>query len=809
MLTRLSSQLSPDCRRCRYALCALTILATAGLHACSDDATDNPSGSSAAGQTGTSNDQSNGTTGGSPVNDAGGASLGASGATAGTGGASPTGGSSAACPDLPGISGTHAIYDLATSQSASADSLDFFDYPWPELARTLPELARFPNPSNAVGCDAGSIDPTLAPLVTSVNPRQYRSYIAGLAGNFLTQGPNSAAIYIRFDGPLSSVLPTPLQSIDLQSSPIVLVNLEDTAVRERVVPVLTRVFESSRYLKPHTLSILPHPGFSLEPGARYAAVVRRSLLDAAGNPLGTASAFEMLKRTDACASDPDHARAFTFIRDKLGIALDSIAAAAVFQAGRPTDALSQTIHDIEAVNAPSVLANPEVTSTTLQSADGFYQVDGSFETLLYQNGNPPYLPSIGLGVSSTGQPVVNIGFDSTSPAGQFVQGLPPPSAAGGTDTTVPRTERIALRLTIPVSLTLTDSQLLNVPVAIYGAGTGGTINDPIDAGVAQDLATLGIAVFSTTPVLHFERAHTENIDPNLLATLAAYDQLTGQQTENDFVTFVQSGDLFFNPLNLQAAKGNSLQAAIDYAWQARWLAEARLTASIDGVTRTIGFDPARIYFFGHSQGGSTGPLLESSSYLSAMTLSAPSGHLPSNLLGKTQPSNIVSVANMIGYIVCDDPSEPLDVQHPFLNLLMHWFEQADAVNYVPLLIGEATSNPKHVFVIGGTEDHLAAPASHDAVTTGARLQQLAPELVAVPGQGLLAALLPNSGYGTTYASLSGNLTAQGMAVTGAFRQYHDPTCRDDHFVFQCNAQARSDWADFFATLSPTKAPTVP
>lgn len=161
MLTRLSSQLSPDCRRCRYALCALTILATAGLHACSDDATDNPSGSSAAGQTGTSNDQSNGTTGGSPVNDAGGASLGASGATAGTGGASPTGGSSAACPDLPGISGTHAIYDLATSQSASADSLDFFDYPWPELARTLPELARFPNPSNAVGCDAGSINQRL------------------------------------------------------------------------------------------------------------------------------------------------------------------------------------------------------------------------------------------------------------------------------------------------------------------------------------------------------------------------------------------------------------------------------------------------------------------------------------------------------------------------------------------------------------------------------------------------------------------------------------------------------------------------
>jgi hypothetical protein len=710
------------------------------------------------------------------------------------------------CGNRPAVTGTQAVYDVAKARAASPDSLDFFEFPWPEVARSSNELSGFPNPASAKGCDIGSIDPNLAPLVTSVDPQQFRQYIADTAHNFLSDGPNNAAIYIRFDGPLAASLPTPLQSLNSASSTVLLANIDGRAARGRIVPVLAHVFERSRYLKPHTLSILPHPGFPLEPGALHAAVVRRSLGDAQGQPLGSSATFEAMKQTGDCAVDADHAKAFAYLQDQLGIALSDIAAAAVFRAGYPTAALTHVLDDINTVASPAQLANPSVAGVTLNATDGYYLIDGAFETLIYQNGAPPYVPPVTIGFKGS-QPTVTIGLDATSTSGAFLQG-PVPSAAGGVDTTVSRTERLAFRLSIPTSRVSSNTDLANIPVVIYGAGTGGTINDPIDARVVPDLAKLGVAVFSTTPVMHFERAHVENLDSVLVTELSLYDQLTGQHTYDNLVNFVQSGDLFFNPLNIQAAKGNSLQAAVDYAWQARWLSEARLAATIDGSDRTLSFEPQQIVFFGHSQGGSTGPLLAASHDIGALVLSAPSGHLPSNLLGKTKPSDVLSVANMMGYIVCDDASEPLDVNHPFMNLLMHWFEEADAANYAPLLIAEAMGRPKHVFVVGGTEDHLAAPASHNAVTTSARLQQLAPQLAAVPGQALLAAMLPSIGYATTYSSLSGNFTANRATYTGAFRQYHDPTCKDDHFVFQCNAQARSDWANFFATLGNT-APRVP
>ena len=67
---------------------------------------------------------------------------------------------------------------------------------------------------------------------------------------------------------------------------------------------------------------------------------------------------------------------------------------------------------------------------------------------------------------------------------------------------------------------------------------------------------------------------------------------------------------------------------------------------------------------------------------------------------------------------------------------MHWFEPADAVNYAPLMIAEATL-PKHVFVIAGTADQYVPKSAHDAVTSAARLFQMSPQLGLPDGQTLL------------------------------------------------------------------------
>jgi hypothetical protein len=549
-------------------------------------------------------------------------------------------------------------------------------------------------------------------------------------------------------------------------------------------------------LKPHTLSILPHPGFPLESGATYAAVVRRDLGDASSKPLGSPLAFETLKQRGECTTDASYARAFDALETELGIKREEIAAMTVFQAGSPTAELGSVVGQIDAMASPASLADPEVTGTVANQL-GYYDVYGSFATLIYQYGEPPYLPELLVG----NQPIT---FDPESEEGRFL-GAAPPKTSGGTDVTVPRTERIDFHLSLPFSV-VDMGKLSDVPVVIFATGTGGSADSPFAMGIAERLSNLGLAVFSTTPVMHAARAHSENIDPTLLELL---DFLEPDGAKS-LTSTVESGQLFGNPLNLQAAKGNSLQAAVDYAWQARWLGDVTLQADVEGSLRTFRFDPERIYFFGHSQGAGTGPLLASSGSLSALMLSAPAGHLPTNLLGKTEPSDTLSISSMLNYLVCDDPREPLDVHHPVLNLLMYWFEQADAQNYAPLLIREAPSRGKHVFVTAGIHDHYVAPGSHDAVTTAARLNQLSPELVDVAGQDLLAVIDPNRGFGEVFGSIAANVPSpDGSAYTGAFRQYSGGSgCSDDHFLYTCDPDTVDDWVQFFATLAPGEAPKV-
>jgi hypothetical protein len=729
----------------------------------------------------------------------GGGGAGAGGEDDGSAGSSPSdagasegggAGAGAACP-VDDVPGTRAAYDRELAAAADASGLDFFAFPWPELSRPISELGAFPNPATATGCSSNVTDPTLALLFQGVDPLEYRAYVSELVASYGAAGPNNAAVYFSFDGALDPAdLPTAAESLDA-SSPVLLVNLEGSAARGRLVPVASRIFTDSRYVPANTLAILPQPGFPLEPGALYAAIVRRSLGDADDQPLGSSDEFERLKLTGNCLPDEIvYAEAFEWLEMELELPREDVAAMTIFRAGEPTAELGSVIAALDTVEEPAGLAGLEVDVVSHDADGGYYLLTGSFATPNHQLGTPPYLPHIDIGFDGS----VHVDF-AVSEAGSFVAQSP-------------GTERIEFALSIPESLVGVGSELADVPLVVYGPGTGGSRNSPFDDGTAAALAGLGVATFATDPLMHAQRAHSENIDPELIAMLELYDSATNSNAKETLIALVESGDLFFNPLDLQAARGNSLQAAVDYAWQARLLGEVAIEADLDGASRTIRFDAERRYFFGHSQGAASGPLLASSASYAALVLSAPSGHLPSNLLGKTKPAGSLGVAQMLDSIVCDAPAQELDVFHPFLNLLLHWFEPADAVNYAPLLIGESES-PKHLFVTSGEDDHYVPRAAHDAVTTAARLQQLSPELANVPGQALLDLLQPSDGHGATSASLGGNIEVEGALVTGAFRQYHDASCSDDHFVATCNATARADWLRFIETALVADHPTVP
>ena len=271
--------------------------------------------------------------------------------------------------------------------------------------------------------------------------------------------------------------------------------------------------------------------------------------------------------------------------------------------------------------------------------------------------------------------------------------------------------------------------------------------------------------------------------------------------------YVSAGDLLFNPLNFQAAKGNQLQSALDYAWQTRALSDIVLQIPVNGKTAQVSFDRSRVYFFGHSQGANAGALLATSPALQALALSAPAGHIPTQVLGKSMPVDTINASSMMKSLICDDPKELLDVHHPVLNLYQQWFEAVDAANYAPLLIRE-TPLPKHVFVISGTEDHYVVPASQDAVVTAARLKQVSPSLRVTPTESLLSDVDPSGGFESAYSSLSGNVSVGADHYTGAFRQYHSTACDDDHFLFSCLPLAIADWTRFFTTVSRGEIPVV-
>src|SRR5262249_15065769 len=143
------------------------------------------------------------------------------------------------------------------------------------------------------------------------------------------------------------------------------------------------------------------------------------------------------------------------------------------------------------------------------------------------------------------------------------------------------------------------------PIVIYAHGTGGDYRSFIDDGTAGRLAAEGLAAISIDQVLNGQRDPTGH-DPNL----TVYN--------------------FVNPI---AGRDNFRQGAAD-DFQLLRLA----------VRLNVGgnhFDASKIYFFGHSQGGGTGPpFLAAEPRITGAVLSGAAGLIYIAFLLKTEPDDI-------------------------------------------------------------------------------------------------------------------------------------------------------------------------
>lgn len=300
------------------------------------------------------------------------------------------------------------------------------------------------------------------------------------------------------------------------------------------------------------------------------------------------------------------------------------------------------------------------------------------------------------------------------------------------------------------------------PITIYSHGTGGSYISFLSDQTAGLLAREGIAVISTDQVLHGPRNPSGNPELD-----------------------------FFNFGNAYSARDNALQGVADAFSQLR-LAQGM---SISEGGRTHTFDPAKVYFFGHSQGGLTGPgFVAFEPSLTGAVLSGTAGLLYVNLLHKTNPLDIPA---LVQTFLRD---EPVDENNPGLALLQMWVERSDPINYAPLMVRKPVAGimPRNIFQTEGFTDTYSPNPGIEAFATALggnilMLRNTKPIVgLTLRGRDILAAPVTNN--------LNG--------VTAALGQYNQQPGSDGHFVVFDIPAAGHHAAKFLGTLARTGQATV-
>jgi hypothetical protein len=362
-------------------------------------------------------------------------------------------------------------------------------------------------------------------------------------------------------------------------------------------------------------------------------------------------------------------------------------------------------------------------------------------------------------------------FTGLYDAPNLQSGEPPYISSGGRVTignngaaVVQRTEELRFALAVPNG----EVPATGFPICIYQHGTTGDWMTFFQDGTADRLTAEGIAVISTDQVLHGPRG--AGADPSIA---------------------------FFNFNNPVAGRDNPLQGAAD-AWSQQRLA---LGMSLtDGGGRTIRFDPERVYFFGHSQGGLTGPgYVAFEPALKGAVLSGTGGTFYLSLLDKKKPLDFYS---LISTLIRD---EPVDEDNPTIHMAQMAVERNDPVNYAPFMVRQLQRGPdgtmlapRNIFHLEGFTDNYTPNRVIQAfaVALGADAVEL-PDAELHEGLALRGKMI-----------LTTPITNNAGSVTNVLAQYRAPGNNDGHFVAFDVAAARKQSAKFLGTLAATGRATV-
>jgi len=509
-------------------------------------------------------------------------------------------------------------------------SLDhgFFSFPWPSDTRLsesgTPDLADFPVQA------AGDL--------VDVYRLATQEMVVGFGTN--------PQIFVRFDGDLDPwLLPTPIETMTA-ASPVLLIDVdEDSPDHCEIVPVkLQWQAAAGVYVDGRTLAAVTATGFPLRPGTTYGFVVRDTLLDAEDRPL---VASEEIVDLMSGVGDPSLASVYAPLGpalDRLGVPRGQVVSATVFTTGEPTAEL-RAIRDV--VADPERVSSPVLTDLHLTTEDaGAYALyEGTYETPVFQRGEPPYGSEGG-------------GFE-------FEDGVP----------VVQRWESVAFALSVP----LTDAPADGFPIVIALPGTGGTIHDHLTGDAVRSMGDLlsedsrRVATFSFEPPLHGSR---------------------GEGAQPDLHTFN-----YFNP---ESSRCVLRQEAIDASVAIRLLRE-----SVAALYPELELDAERIGFFGHSQGAHIGALLAAvEPEIDPVYINAMGGGLAYTIVERQEPFDIAElVSQAIGETAPLSVFHPVvglaqllaEVVDP-INYGAEWFRRAPSGEGTSVLLSGGFVDPYTPYV---------------------------------------------------------------------------------------------------------------
>ncbi len=633
----------------------------------------------------------------------------------------------------------------------------------------LADFYRLPFPNDArVGTDgrinmAGHPSPgALIPLVGDAVGNLIRVVEEDLDGKF---GPNQAVFFRFSDYPATSKL---LFGIPGKGT-IALVDLTPDAPDDGSLPFRYEArSRATPYICDNWLALSTIDGRPLEPGRTYAAMVASAVENDAGDALVQDPDFTAM----LAATAPSDGRlqnawaAYKPLRDWLvakSIDPAKLGGATVFTMQDPSQRARLVRQAVDAQDAPTLegavlcdgssdpfaVAGDSSRGCT-EGSEAWDEVQGTLLMPQFQTGTPPFKDfADGGAIPSTG--------------------VPP----------VARSQAVHVALSIPAGV---EMPVAGWPVIVYGHGTGGSYTSFLREGLAELLAAASsngsavpFVVVGFDAPFHGPRNHPENhkaewldVDPS------AYDPDV----------------LFFNPLNVRAARDNGLQQAADTWSLVQWIKAADFVAETSPTGEALRFDLDKIFYLGHSQGGVVGAVAVAwEPAFRGAVFSGAGGLLIQSLLGKTSPNDIPSAVR----VGLADPD--VTRVHPVLNLAQQLAESGDGVNHARYVIRlpQENAEPRHVFQVFGVGDTYSPDATQYALARQLGLQQ-------VPnGQTPLATINET------------NLPATGNAAfgtTGVVQLYAPASGSDAHFVLFERTDAPLQVAGFFASAVLNGTPTV-